>query len=291
MTIADAVGFAEIRNDKSDFTATEVKDGATVPIDNQLGDNFTAYGKIKIRPEMTSPNSFKSTYRGSDIVVAVAADTDYGNGFKQYKGTTQLPAALALTYNYDSVYRNFNSQMQIGHVYGDATLSGNARARISDVYVQGNATSAADMAYMKDLAKYNVDNKINDGMVKYNGVATYIEQVHMKAGPRTMGPAVDGTSAFNVDFINNKLDGTLTFKPASYTYMPAGNQIKIAADISGSTFANQNEPGVIHTSGGFYGDDAQFLGGVYVNAIQRGGQGIEPGEGTTFQGTFGAQKQ
>ena len=81
----------------------------------------------------------------------------------------------------------------------------------------------------------------------------------------------------------------LTFADGDYKYMPTDNKININADISGNTFAgNVNN---IDTAGGFYGEDAKFLGGVYQEALAQGGKGVQPGEGTTFQGTFGAEKQ
>lgn len=97
-------------------------------------------------------------------------------------------------------------------------------ARVSTVYVQGNGTNLDDMKYMKDLAQYNIDNNINDGMVAYTGVATYMENLHLKDGARG-GPVVDGSSKFDVDFVNSKLEGTLTFAEGDYKYMPAGNEI------------------------------------------------------------------
>ncbi|WP_413501462.1 transferrin-binding protein-like solute binding protein [Psychrobacter maritimus] len=293
----DAIGYAEIRNDKSDFEETVDVDGSKVPVDNQLGNNFTGYDKFLARADMTKPDSVKEQVL---INISGDADTDYGNGFKLHTEKTNVQGPVALELNYSSVYKNFDSQMQIGHVYGDPKGTGFLAglgdvARVSTVYVQGNATNLDDMQYMKDLAQYNIDNDINDGMVAYAGVATYMENLHLKEGARG-GPVVDGTSKFDVDFVNSKLEGTLTFADGDYQYMPTGNEININADITGNTFAgNTFDPATgkagIDTAGGFYGEDAQFLGGVYQQALEKGGKGGQPGEGTTFQGTFGAEKQ
>ncbi len=289
----DAIGYAEIRDDKSDFvndeTGTTEIDGSKVPVDNRAGDNFTNYDSFLARADMTKPDSVKQKVL---VNISGADDSDYGNGFSLHTENTKVQGPVALDLNYSSVYKNFDTQMktqmQIGHVYGDPKLGTTDLARVSTVYVQGNGTNLDDMQYMKDLAQYNIDNDINDGMVAYAGVATYMENLHLKEGARG-GPVVDGTSKFDVDFVNSKLEGTLTFADGDYKYMPANNQISINADIGGNTFAgNVNN---IDTAGGFYGEDANFLGGVYQQALEKGGKGGQPGEGTTFQGTFGAEKQ
>ena len=285
---ADAIGYAEIRDDKSDFKETVDVDGSKVTVDNRAGNNFTGYDKFIARADMTKPDSVKEQVL---INISGDADTDYGNGFKLHTESTKVQGPVALDLNYSSVYKNFDSQMQIGHVYGDprTDLFGlGDLARVSTVYVQGNGTNLDDMQYMKDLAQYNIDNNINDGMVAYGGVATYMENLHLKDGVRG-GPVVDGTSAFDVDFVGGKVAGTLSFAAGDYSYMPTGNKIDINADITGNTFAG-NKNG-IDTAGGFYGEDANFLGGVYQEALTQGGKGAQPGEGTTFQGTFGAEKQ
>ena len=256
------------------------------------GDNFKdGYKSIVARADLTKPDTVLEPVVAT---IATDSDSDYsgGNGFKHYKGnasvqTSIVPAALPLEYN--SVYKNFNNQMQIGHIYGDAKLGGLIpAARVSSTYVAGNLTAAEDMAYMKELAQYNVDNNINDGSVNYTGVATYMENLHFNDAATRPDPTI-GSSEFNVDFINSKLEGTLTFGEGSYTYMPDGNKIGIEATIDGSTFAGTS--GNVQAGGGFYGEDAQFLGGIYQNALEPGGSGTGKGTGTTFQGTFGAEKQ
>lgn len=182
------------------------------------------------------------------------------------------------TYEYNAVYKNFDSQMQIGHVYGNLNSIAGDVSRAANVYVEGYLTSQAGMDNLKN---------VNDGKAQYNGVATYIENIHL-ADTASTAP-VNGTSAFNVDFAGGKVDGTLSFTGTDYKYMPEGNQIGIAADITGNTFAG-NKNG-IDTAGGFYGEDAQFLGGIYQDSSDQGGKGTVAGTGTKFQGTFGAEKQ
>ncbi|PNK61226.1 transferrin-binding protein-like solute binding protein [Psychrobacter sp. FDAARGOS_221] len=282
----DAIGYAEIRNDKSDYTETQTVDGAVVPIDNGQGDNFTSYDKVTVRADMTKPDSVKEKV---EINISSDSDSDYGNGFKLHTESTKVQGPVALDLNYTSVYKNFDSQMQIGHIYGNPRTDffniGDA-ARVSTVFVQGNATNLEDIKYLKELAQYNIDNNINDGMVSYTGVATYMENLHLKDGVRG-GPVVDGVSNFNVDFVNNSVKGELAFE-GDLKYNPTG-KIGIEATIDGNTFAGSANK--IDTAGGFYGEEAQFLGGIYQQALARGGKGEQPGEGTTFQGTFGAEKQ
>ena len=94
----------------------------------------------------------------------------------------------------------------------------------------------------------------------YSGDATY----------RTLGldKAIEyGGSAFTADFAAKKVDGTLTFSQA-------GN-IDISAAIDGNQFSGNT--GGYATEGGFFGDDAKYLGGVY--------------SGNDAQGTYGAQKK
>lgn len=286
----DAIGYAAIRDDKSDFNIDNPEDtikvdGDTVAVDNRKGDNFTSYDKFVARADMTKPDSVKQQV---EVNISGESDKDYGNGFMSHTESTKVQGPAALDLDYTSVYRNFGSQMQIGHIYGDPKLGTTDLARVSNVFVQGNGTSLDDMKYMKELAQYNFDNGISDGMVNYTGVATYMENLHLKNGARS-GPVVDGTSSFNVDFINNSVKGELAFGAGDYNYMPEGNKIGIEATIDGNTFkGNANN---IDTAGGFYGEDAKFLGGIYQQALEVGGKGGQPGEGTTFQGTFGAEKK
>src|SRR5690606_7039413 len=105
-----------------------------------------------------------------------ATDQDYQSGFKK-SSLYSLPAGyLSRRFKYTSVYKNYDDQMQIGHLYGDlkTSNSGFQLDTLSNTYVQGNSTNATDMKYMKDLSHYNIKNGINDGKVNYNGVASYI---------------------------------------------------------------------------------------------------------------------
>ncbi|WP_201566512.1 transferrin-binding protein-like solute binding protein [Psychrobacter immobilis] len=299
----NAIGFRQFVNDKQDFTTTSTNDnGEVVPdiVENESTNNFPDYNEFDARLDIVKPEQFTettnlTTVRDDDIVAS--------NGFM--KSATQNVATIQnanspigkieLKVDYDSVYKNFNSQMQIGHVYGDIRkegFAGGVKSRYANVYATGNGTAQADMDYLKTLGQYNIDNGINDGKVAYAGVATYAENIHL-LDSTAIDPVLDGTSKFDVDFVNSKLEGKLTFADGDYKYMPAGNEININADITGNTFAGTNAANNVQTSGGFYGEDANFLGGIYQEA-QPGdvaGTGTTQGTGTTFQGTFGAEKQ
>ena len=282
----DAVGYLTIRDDKSDFTETVKVNGSVIPVDNRKGNNFTSYNKMLARADMTKPDSVKESV---SVNLSSSTDAVYAGDFKIHTDNVSVQGPVKLDLNYSSVYKNFDSQMQIGHVYGDpkhgflGTL-----ARVSNVYVQGNATNLKDMDYLKELAEYNKLNGINDGKFQYSGVATYMEKLHLSDGNRN-GPKVDGTSNFTADFVNGSLDGKLKFDTAGTTYMPKNGEIDIKATIDGNTFAG-NVNG-IDTAGGFFGEDAKFLGGIYQQTFTEGGAGTTPGTGTIFQGTFGAEKQ
>lgn len=196
---------------------------------------------------------------------------------KSESGTVKVDAGLSVfnpDFNYNTVYENFEDQMQVGHVYGviNSTIVGDA-SRVANVYVQGHLTDQADLDYLA---------KVNEGKVKYGGSATYIENIHL--GDEGEFKPVEGTSAFDVDFANNSVKGELTFE-GDFKYNPTG-KIAIDADITGNTFAGDKNG--IDTAGGFYGEDAKYIGGIYQDASVEGGKGTVAGTGTKFQGTFGA---
>jgi hypothetical protein len=267
----NAIGYVAIRDDKSAWTETK-KDaaGAVIPVDNGKGNNFTSFSQGKILGDMVKPDTLVKpidvNLRGSgDLTV------DAGKG------------SLNPNFRYDAVYKNFEEQMQIGHVYGNIytnTLNVGDLSRVANVYVEGYLTS-----------QYGMDNlkQVNDGQAKYNGVATYIENIHLRDGDQGGFTApVDGKSTFNVDFVDGKVNGTLSFDPAGKKYMPDDGKINIVADITGNTFAG-NVNG-IDTAGGFYGKEGKFLGGIYQDNKDNKGTGTVAGTGTKFQGTFGAEK-
>jgi hypothetical protein len=303
----DRIGYRQFVNDNETFNEAKpdpnVKDeNAPVIVEDKSVDNFPSYSEFNPRIDITSPNQFAKdkTPDGKDkdkatwdnIITVRGDDVDAGNGFKKSKGVNNLKlvnvpsivGAKTLDLDYQSVYKNFDSQMQIGHVYGDISLNapliGGVKSRYSNVYAIGNSTAQADMDYMKALAQFNKDNNINDGTFQYTGVATYIDKLHLGAGDRS-GPVLDGTSEFKVDFVTGSLEGNLNFG--------TDKDIGIGATINGNTFAGTK--GKVETAGGFFGEDARFLGGIYQENQGTGGSGTTPGTGTTFQGTFGAEKQ
>lgn len=299
---SNRVGYRQFVTDDQTFTETELDaNDEEGPIITDGGDNFPDYSEYDARLDIVSPSQFTE----SSIVTTVRDDdVDAGNDFKKSADTNDvvfekvdsLVGDIDLILASNSVYRNFDTQMQIGHVYGPIRKEGlfsGVKSRYSNVYAIGNATASEDIDYLKALAQYNIDNGVNDGTFQYDGVATYIEDLHLGDGDRN-GPTVDGTSAFNADFVNGTLEGTLSFADGDYTYMPENNEINIAATIDGNEFTGRE--GNIATAGGFFGEDAQFLGGIYQDAREEEGAltpgtGTKPGTGTTFQGTFGAEKQ
>lgn len=262
--LENAIGYVEIRDDKSDFEDTEVSNGSVVPIDNRLGDNFKNFNNGVVLADMVKPenvaNPLEVSLRNNGSVTVEA-----GKG------------SLNPNFNYTSVYENFDSQMQVGHVYGNFQSLLGPVSRAANVYVEGYLTS-----------EYGMDNlkTVSDGTAQYTGMATYIENIHLADNASTA--PVEGRSAFDVDFVNGSVDGTLSFDEGSYKYMPEGNEIGISATIAGNTFAG-NVNG-IDTAGGFYGEEGRFLGGIYQDASDQGGKGTVAGTGTKFQGTFGAEK-
>ena len=283
-----AIGYSAIRGDKDTWSGNQADVAAdgTLPADKVLdtGDNFTAFDTLSLRADMVKPQSVQKALTVNpkqEGLGSLKVEAGKGNFNPDFK--------------YNAVYKSFGTQMQTGHVYGfiNSSVAGDV-SRVANVYVQGNLTS---QAYMDSLAK------VNDGKAQYVGSATYMENIHLDDFGTTVSgfkwtatptegaiiAPVNGTSNFDVDFVNSKLEGTLSFAAGDYKYMPAGNEIKIEAGITGNTFAGNNG---IDTAGGFYGDKAEFLGGIYQDTGDvAGGKGAGAGTGTKFQGTFGAAKQ
>ena len=283
LTNADAIGFRSFWDDKDNKASNDRSDTFT---NTRNGNNFTAFDTLTARADLTKPDTVKGSVTAKISTLGDAIYNSNTKGFKVYSGSAKVdvakPISTSLTLPYQSVYKNFDAVMQIGHVTGDATSFIGKAARVSSVYVQGKLTAAADMTYMKELAAYNKATDVNDGLFKYIGNATYVDNLHFNNGNRTV--KVDGVSNFDVDFVNDSLSGNLAFSDIN-------KNIAIEAAITGNTFAGTNAANKVQTSGGFYGEDAKFLGGIYQEALQPGGSGTSAGTGTTFQGTFGAEKQ
>ena len=273
----DAIGYRQFVTDNQTFIDTKDEGATPIIIEDSAVDNLPSYDKLKARLDIVKPDKFKqaatiTTVRNNDI----AFDADSGfmkskdKNSVTFKNVGSIIGDIELIYDYDSVYKSFGTQMQIGHVYGDLRkegFAGGVKSRYANVYAIGHAT----------------ENMPTDGNVQYAGVATYMDNLHLGSGA-IKDPVVNGTSTFNVDFVNDSMTGELTFAGIN-------KNIGISANITGNTFAGSKDN--IATSGGFYGDGAKFLGGIYQEA-QPGnvaGTGTTPGTGTTFQGTFGAEKQ
>ena len=178
-------------------------------------------------------------------------DTATQNGFKAHNDITDIDAqaiGAVLPLTYTSVYKDFGNDLRIGHINGSADADG-LLVPVDGVAVIGNATQVANMP--------------TAGTAKYTGDATY-RQIGLDK-------AIEyGSSVFNADFVAKKVAGDLTFANA-------GN-INLKANIDGNKFSGAAADNAgYNTEGGFYGGDAQYLGGIY--------------EGNNAQGTFGAEKQ
>ena len=181
------------------------------------------------------------------VITSGENDSTNSNGFKLHNDSVVIPTSLgSLPLNYTSVYKDFGTQMRIGHIDGSATVAilQGAKLPVNGVAAFGNKTLT--------LPK--------EGTFEYVGVATNREL--------GIGNSIEyGSSAFTADFAAKKVDGTMKFDKA-------GN-IRLSADIISNEFTN--DKGAYRTEGAFYGDDAQYLGGIY--------------SGNNAQGTFGAEKQ
>ena len=300
---SNAIGFRKFITDNETYKTTRGsgEDEAPIIIKDSKVDNLTYYA-IEARLDIVKPNKFNTakqdftltTVRADDVAVANTDSFKKSSKanevlWKEVNTGVSVSPTADLTLPYQSVYKNFDSQMQIGHVYGDldkrSGIASGIKSRYANVYVVGNSTAQEDMDYLKAQARYDVANGINDGIVQYAGVATYADNLHLAAGG-PMGLVLNGTSTFDVNFVNDSLTGNLAF---------AGDKnIGINANITGNTFAGTNAANNVATAGGFYGEDAKFLGGIYQEARPDSsvpGTGTDPGTGTTFQGTFGAEKQ
>src|SRR5699024_8047628 len=114
--------------------------------------NSADYDTLKVNLLATGSGRYdgKTT---TDFQLRDATDQDYQSGFKK-SSLYSLPAGyLSRRFKYTSVYKNYDDQMQIGHLYGDLKTSNNCIRldTLSNTYVQGNSTDNTDMQYMKDL--------------------------------------------------------------------------------------------------------------------------------------------
>ncbi|OLF39694.1 transferrin-binding protein-like solute binding protein, partial [Psychrobacter sp. Rd 27.2] len=175
------------------------------------------------------------------VTLSGDSDADTESGFKSYEGTGNVLAEGDLSYT--STYKDFGAdgELRIAHIDGAVSALGN-EIPVDGVLVVGNKTATLP----------------TDGTFQYTGDAT-----NRKVGADN---AIEyGTSAFTADFVNKKVAGELKFANAG--------DINLAADITGNEFSGTaaDETGY-NTEGGFYGEDANFIGGIY--------------EGNGSQGTF-----
>ena len=184
----------------------------------------------------------KNLLPGVTVTTSASGDSTNSNGFKTHDDSVGIPTSFGeLPLTYSSVYKDFGTQMRIGHIDGSAALGPN-QLPVNGVAVYGNETLTLP----------------TEGSVSYNGDATY-----RKLG---LGNAIEyGSSKFIADFAAKKVDGTLEFSKAS--------NIDISATISGSQFSGKK--GSYTTEGAFYGNDAKYIGGVYEGNDAQGTFGAE----------------
>src|SRR5690606_2947982 len=185
------------------------------------------------------------------ITLSGEGDTEVANGFKAHEDNTNIVVAAigqTLPLTYTSTYKDFGDDMRIGHIDGSAEVTLlNKTLPVNGVAVIGNATQAANMP--------------TEGKVGYTGDATY----------RKLGIGNDiefGKSVFTADFVAKNVKGDLSFANAG--------KIGLTAGINGNQFSGSAADNAGYsTEGGFFGGDAQYLGGVYA--------------GNDAQGTYGAK--
>ena len=188
-----------------------------------------------------------------NVITSAAGDAELDNGFKEHKDNTEITVAAlgqTLPLAYSSVYKDFGDYMRIGHIHGGAEVALlSTTLPVDGVTIVGNATK--------------VENMPTEGMISYSGDATYREL--------GLDKSIEfGSSAFTADFVAKNLEGQLSFAKAG--------DIDLNAGIDGNKFSGAADAnGGYNTEGGFYGGDAQYLGGIY--------------QGNGAQGTFGAEME
>ena len=202
---------------------------------------------VTARADLASEESKLVKLEALPITTSGSNDQALVNGFMSHKDSTDVQGSLAgsptsLPLTYTSVYKDFGTQMRIGHINGKAIALEQIDVPVDGVAVIGNKTLTLP----------------TEGSVSYGGDATY----------RRLGldNAIEyGSSAFTADFTAKKVDGTLKFSKAG--------DIGISATISGSEFSGAKNG--YTTEGAFYGDDAKYLGGIYSNDSAQGTYGAE----------------
>ena len=180
------------------------------------------------------------------VITSGTSDSSTSNGFKRHEDSTVIPTSLGkLPLTYTSVYKDFGTQMRIGHIDGDALLaldpSNPSKLPVNGVAVVGNKTETLP----------------SEGMFEYVGDAT-----NRKIG---LGNNIEyGSSAFTADFVAKKVAGDLTF---------SSGKISLEANITGNEFSGSK--GGYNTDGAFYGNDAKYIGGIYEGNGAQGTYGAE----------------
>ena len=176
------------------------------------------------------------------IVVSGSGDSGTSNGFKVHNDNTEVTTSLGKApLAYTSVYKDFGTQMRIGHINGTAVLSG-LDLPVDGVAASGNKTQTLP----------------TEGSFQYKGDATYRQL--------GIGNAIEfGSSTLAANFVDKTVKGTLSFSSAS--------DVTVSAGITGSEFSGAS--GGYNTEGAFYGTDAKYIGGTYEGNNAQGTFGAE----------------
>ena len=176
------------------------------------------------------------------IVVSGSGDSNTTNGFKVHKDNTEVETSLGKApLAYTSVYKDFGTQMRIGHIDGTATLL-SFELPVNGVAVYGNKTQTLP----------------TEGSFQYKGDATYRQL--------GIGNSIEfGSSTLTANFVDKTVNGTLSFSSAT--------DVTVSAAIAGSEFSGKS--GGYNTEGAFYGADAKYIGGTYEGNNAQGTFGAE----------------
>lgn len=148
---------------------------------------------------------------------------------------------------------SYLSHMRFG-TYRDFNHNGNANSNPSYAFALGSLTPVADVP--------------TTGTATYEGIAL--------GSPIGGGLFDEGTSRFNVDFGEKKLNGEITVDAI---------RVPLTANINGNQFSGTSEAGV-NTNGRFYGPQAAEMGGVFNGEMANGIGGFYK-----WIGSYGAKKQ
>lgn len=213
------------------------------------GTNTSTIGNaVKFNKSGTEQSTkFQSTTSDLNVLVVDGVKLPVGAGTGISAGTFMILSG-----------GNINGLKYNGGVFGGTAHAYSRYGLVKDtsdnvfIYYQGNPTSTMPTT----------------GTAKYNGYSVAYKQAD--------GKTYTGNAAFDVDFGNKTVSGTLSnFKATSGSSTIANVSLK--ANISGNSFSGKN--GNVQTDGKFYGTNAAEMAGKFSDST------------TKIQGAFGAKKQ